>query len=75
MTVRSDLAPSCRIGTYFIFTGRSEGSWCIVINKSALSEAFRMAVKHFTWGMRTEMGLKLVRKCKLLPIVNSFLLA
>ena len=48
MTVRFDLAPSCRIGTYFIFNGRSEGSWCIIINKSALSRALRMAVKHLT---------------------------
>lgn len=75
LTVRFDLAPTCRIGTYFIFTGRSEESWCIVINKSALSGALRMAAKHFTLGTHTEAELKLVRKCKLLPIVNNFLMA
>lgn len=75
MTVRSDLGPSCSIGTYFIFTGRSEGSWCIVINKSALGGALRISVKCFTWGTHTELELKLVSKCNLLPIINSFLVA
>lgn len=53
MTVRFDLAPSCRIVT----TGRSEGSWCISINKSALRGALRLAVKHWdeaesSWEMQ-----------------------
>lgn len=34
--------------TYFLLTGRSEGSWYIIINKH---EALRVAVKHFTWGI------------------------
>lgn len=34
-----------------------------------------MAVKHFTWGTHTGVELKLVIKCKLLPIVNNFLVA